>query len=84
MEECISFAEKAGFMGKDELEQARKMLPLMRSGETPGSCKSKDECEAFAKIRIILNSVWLSPKKAGFMSGKELEMVKKTGGERAR
>ena len=80
-EECLVFAEKAGFMQKDELERARKMLPLMRSGETPGGCKSKDECEAFCQNPDNFGQCVAFAEKAGFISGKELEMVKKTGGK---
>ena len=47
MEECLAFAEEAGFIPPEELAQARKMLPLIQKGETPGACKSKEECEVY-------------------------------------
>lgn len=80
-EECLAFAEKAGFMPKEELERARKMLPLMRKGETPGGCKSKDQCEAFCQNPDNFEQCITFAEKAGIMSDKELEMAKKTGGK---
>lgn len=80
-EECLAFAEKAGFMSKNELERARKVLPLMAKGEAPGGCKSKDECEAFCQNPGNFDQCLAFAEKAGFISGKELEMAKKTGGK---
>lgn len=80
-EECLAFAEKAGFMPKEELERARKMLPLMAKGETPGGCKSKDQCEAFCQNPDNFEQCIAFAEKAGIMSGKELEMARKTGGK---
>ena len=41
-EECMKFAEAAGFMSPEDAEMARKT-----GGKGPGGCKGKDECEAF-------------------------------------
>lgn len=40
-EECVTFAEAAGFMTEDELKMARKT-----KGKGPGGCRGK-ECESF-------------------------------------
>jgi len=40
--ECADFAEKAGFMNKEEADMARKT-----GGKGPGNCKSKDSCEQY-------------------------------------
>ena len=41
-DECIAFAEKAGFVSKEDAEMARKT-----GGKGPGDCKSKEECAAY-------------------------------------
>ncbi len=41
-EECMKFAEAAGFMTPEDAEMARKT-----GGKGPGGCKGKEECEAF-------------------------------------
>jgi hypothetical protein len=41
-EECMSFAEAAGFMSAEDAVMARKT-----GGKGPGGCKGKEECEAF-------------------------------------
>ncbi|MEK7538582.1 MAG: hypothetical protein AAB552_01955 [Patescibacteria group bacterium] len=80
-DECLAFAEKAGFMKKEELEHARKVLPLMARGETPGGCKSREQCEAYCESGDHTAECLAFAEKAGFMSSKELEMAKKTGGK---
>ncbi len=80
-EECLAFAEKAGFMPKEELERARKMIPLMMKGETPGGCKSKDQCEAYCQNDSNFEECLAFAEKSGVVSGKELEMARKTGGK---
>ena len=47
--ECVNFAEDAGFISHDEAEQARKWLPLILRGVTPGQCDSAEECEAYCE-----------------------------------
>ena len=41
-EECMNFAEAAGFMTAEDAAMARKT-----GGKGPGDCKGKEECEAF-------------------------------------
>ncbi|MBI4438015.1 hypothetical protein HY631_03650 [Candidatus Uhrbacteria bacterium] len=46
-EECLSFAEAAGFMSEEEANEARTMMTIMASGEMPGGCQSKEACDAY-------------------------------------
>ena len=80
MEQCLNFAEKNGLMDKDEIEEARKFMPFMKSGDTPGKCKNKKECEAYCDNDVNLNECIEFAKKAGVISQEEYDMVKKTGG----
>ena len=41
-EECLNFAEAAGFMSPEEAEMSRRT-----GGKGPGGCQGKDECDAF-------------------------------------
>src|SRR3989339_876228 len=43
VEVCINFAEKAGMMTKDQIDEAKRMIPYLKSGETPGKCTSEKE-----------------------------------------
>lgn len=81
IEECVAFAEKAGFMDKREIEEMRKILPLMKSGQMPGGCTSKEQCEAYCEDDSHLAECVAFAEKAGFMSSQEAEMVRKTGGK---
>jgi len=81
MEECLNFAEESGFMPKEEIDQARKILPLMKSGETPGKCTSKEQCEAYCSGEGHSDECIAFAEKAGFISPDDVAMIKKTGGK---
>ena len=81
IEECVAFAEKAGFMSKKEIEEVRKILPLMKSGQMPGGCTSKEQCEAYCEDENHIEECVAFAEKAGFMSAEEARMVRKTGGK---
>lgn len=80
MEECITFAEAAGFMDPKELEEAKKIIPLMKSGQMPGGCTSKKQCEKYCEDENNFGECLVFAEKAGFISPEEAEMVRKTGG----
>ena len=55
-EECFAFAEKVGLAdthakeGENiKPEQFRKFIELAKKGETPGGCKSKEQCESYCE-----------------------------------
>jgi hypothetical protein len=84
MEECITFAEAAGFLHSQELEDAKKMLAAIKKGVTPPPCRGKEACEEYCtrpeNMEVCLNFAI----EAGFMPEKEkadaqkmLEAIKK-------
>ncbi len=79
--ECIAFAEKAGFLSGEELAQAKKVLPFLEKGETPGKCTNKDECENYCKDNAHLTECVNFAEKAGFMTSEEATLVRKIGGK---
>lgn len=81
MEECLNFAEAAGFIPKEEAAMARKIMPLMMKGEMPGGCKSKEQCESYCENDEHSEECASFAVKAGFMNQEEYEMFKKTGGK---
>ena len=81
IEQCFDFAEKAGFIPPEELEQARKVIPLMKAGKMPGGCKNKNECESFCSQDANAEACASFALEAGLMKPEEAEMFKKTGGK---
>ncbi|MDO8560651.1 MAG: hypothetical protein Q7R91_00340 [bacterium] len=81
IDECLSFAEKQGLMTPEELEEVKKILPFMKSGELPGGCTSKEGCEAYCEEDDNLDECLAFAEKAGLISPEELEIAKKTGGK---
>lgn len=81
MEECLNFAEESGFMPKDEITQARKILPLMQRGETPGGCASKEQCEKYCFDDVHADECIAFGEKVGLISSEDAAMIKKTGGK---
>ena len=80
-ESCINFAEKEGMMTKEEIDEARKVLPYLKSGETPGKCSSKKTCDEYCNKDENFQECITFAEKAGLITGEELAMVKKTGGK---
>ncbi len=81
MEPCLNFAEKNNLMSSEEIEEARKFMPLLKEGNTPGSCKNHRECDEYCDRDENLNECIDFALKAGVISSEEAEMVKKTGGK---
>lgn len=90
IEECIAFAEKVGFEkefdedfpeGVDPKVMMRKFAELVKSGESPGGCKSKDQCESYCRNESNVEECISFGRKMGFMNEKEEEMFRKTGGK---
>ncbi|MDI6717551.1 MAG: hypothetical protein QMD86_00655 [Patescibacteria group bacterium] len=75
-EECIAFAEKAGFMKADEAQMARKT-----KGKGPGGCKGREECDAFCNKEENFQVCVDFGVQNGMMTPEEAKMAKKTGGK---
>jgi len=80
-DECISFAEKAGFLFGDELEQAKKVLPFLKAGTTPGGCRNKQQCQSYCEGEGHADECVEFGLKAGMISPQDAEIMKKTGGK---
>lgn len=59
----------------------RQILALIKSGQTPGGCKSRNECESYCEGGDHFEECIAFAEKAGMMDPKEAEMIKKTGGK---
>lgn len=84
IDECMAFAESSGFLSPEELEQAKKFMPLIKSGQTPGGCKTKDECEAYCESDEHMDECIDFAIKHGMIPEEEkkhIEAFKKAGGK---
>lgn len=81
IDECLAFAEKAELIPPDELAEAKKVAPFIKSGETPGGCKSKKDCENYCGYSNHVDECITFAEKLGFMSAREAELVKKAAGK---
>ena len=80
VEECISFAEASGMLKGKELDEAKKVLPFIKRGETPGGCKTKETCQTYCSDSSHATECVSFAEKAGFISKEEADIVRKTGG----
>ena len=69
-EECMSFAEAAGFMTSEEATMARKT-----GGKGPGGCKGKEECETFCNNPDNQETCFNFGKENGMISEEDLKMM---------
>lgn len=81
IDSCLDFGEASGIIAPAEIAEARKISQFIKNGETPGSCKRKADCDSYCKEDSHWDECLSFAEKAGFLSGAELEMVKKTGGK---
>src|SRR3989344_5309552 len=65
IESCFNFAEKNGMISQQEAAEARKVMPFLKRGETPGKCKSQKECDAYCDDDSHLNECIDFAVKAG-------------------
>ena len=81
VEECLSFAKKAGFISDQEAAEAEKVLPFIKSGQTPGGCTTKADCQKFCDDSSNNTECVNFAEKAGFMSKEDATMARITGGK---
>jgi len=81
MEACLTFAEAAGFMTGQELEDSKKMLGALRKGVKPPKCRGKEECDIYCATEEHFEECANFAEAAGFMSAKDAEMARKTKGK---
>lgn len=90
--ECFEFATSAGlaqegFEDEDfgerppSPEQFKKLIEFVESGETPGRCRSKNECESYCRDSSHFEECITFGQKIGFVSEKEAEIARKIGGK---
>ncbi|HXF44011.1 MAG TPA: hypothetical protein VNK70_00900 [Candidatus Paceibacterota bacterium] len=81
MEECITFAEVAGFIPPEELAEAKRMIEAMRKGAKPPPCRGKEACDAYCAEPGNFEACITFAEAAGFVSSEEAVMARKTGGK---
>ncbi|MBM3251016.1 MAG: hypothetical protein FJZ07_02165 [Candidatus Nealsonbacteria bacterium] len=69
-EECLAFAEAAGFIAPEEAEMARKT-----GGKGPGGCKGRKECEAFCQDPTNQETCFNFAMEHGLMSEEDLRRM---------
>ncbi len=91
-QECFAFAQKAGIDQSAQFsedhqrigapqnmptpEQMQKLQSLAEAGETPGGCKTKDECMQYCRGDGHRDECVLFAQKVGFMNKNEAEQAK--------
>ena len=82
MRQCIDFAKQSGLMDEEELEEAEKVVAYLDAGGAmPGGCRGERECRAYCESGEHIEECTEFALKAGFMSEKDAEIFRKTGGK---
>jgi len=81
MKECLKFAKAIGLISPEEAAEAERVMPLIIEGESPGGCKSKEECEAYCADESHVEECVSFTLKAGLMTEEEAEILRKTKGK---
>lgn len=80
-EECLAFAEAAGFIPPEERERARKFMDAMRQEGGPGGCRSPMECQRFCENPDNFEACVSFGERYGMIPPEEAAIIKKTGGK---
>jgi hypothetical protein len=80
VDECIAFARTVGLEIDEELPPP-EALELMKRGETPGGCRSREACEAYCQNPDNFETCIAFAEKAGFVKPEQAELARKTGGK---
>src|SRR3989344_1347442 len=79
---CMEFAQKAGFIPKEDAEAVGKILPYLKSGgKLPGGCTTKESCDVYCDSDSHTNECIDFAEKVGFMTKADAEIVRKSGGK---
>lgn len=81
IEKCMTFAKAAGFMSPEEEKNSEQVLNAIRKGVKPPPCRGKEECDAYCGEASHIEECIAFSVAAGFMSEKDAEMARKTGGK---
>ncbi len=79
-EECMAFGRKEGLINKDEADKFAKAQALMDSGQAPGGCKTKEECQQYCSDSAHTEECVEFGIKAGFMKKEDAERFRKLNG----
>jgi hypothetical protein len=75
---CVSYGEQQGLISKQEAAIAKKALPRILEGKTPGGCKDKVSCESFCKGNVsALDECIGFAEEVGALPPEELAQAKK-------
>ncbi|MEK7479165.1 MAG: hypothetical protein AAB634_01365 [Patescibacteria group bacterium] len=71
-EECLAFAEKAGFIKPEEIEMARQVM----AGGGPGGCKSERECRNYCNDPAHQEDCFAFAEKHNLIRPEELKQAR--------
>ncbi len=81
MEECITFAQEAGLLSDEELQNSQKVLTAVKQGVKPPACKGKDACDAYCAEANHADECVNFAVAAGLVTSEEAKIIKETGGK---
>ncbi len=81
MEMCVAFAEAAGVLSPEELEEAKKVLSGIKKGVKHPNCRGKEQCDIYCCGPAHMEECVSFAEAAGLISPSEAIMMRKTGGE---
>ncbi len=79
-EECFAFAKKTG-IADGSAQPPAKFLELVKAGETPGGCTTKDQCEKYCTDTAHRDECIAFAEKAGFIEQSQGDKLREAGGK---
>lgn len=68
---CIDFAEANTLIPPDEIDKARRAIPLLLAGDAPGGCRSENECLTYCADPARIEECVGFAESVGLISAEE-------------
>ena len=80
MMKCLKYAESSGLLSPEEITALEDTMKMMLSGQTPGGCKTPEDCASYCANLDHLEECTAFAQETGLISDEELAQAQKTIG----
>ncbi|MGQ0536744.1 MAG: hypothetical protein ACT4PT_11825, partial [Methanobacteriota archaeon] len=77
---CVQHAEGLGVVPQAVLDDAKRILPFLANGTTPGGCRSEAQCKAVCRDRTKAEECLTFAVAAGFITAEQAALARRFGG----
>lgn len=81
MQQCVAFAQAAGLMTPQEVQQSQGAIKALQAGVAPPACQGQQQCDEYCAEPAHVAECTNFAVAAGFMTQSQADQAQKTGGK---